>query len=121
MISQDRLRTLARELGVRQGYAEKNYVNSWLRAEHVRTYPWPPLPDSLTAEESRSRVGPPAFTTDVVRRARATIAAGRGWPIPASIAAQPPLVVRYRYAALGETVGPKPTRRTAVSRLLMAY
>jgi predicted nucleotidyltransferase component of viral defense system len=30
MISQDRLRTLARELGVRQGYAEKNYVNSWL-------------------------------------------------------------------------------------------
>ena len=30
MISQDRLRILARELGVRQGYAEKNYVNSWL-------------------------------------------------------------------------------------------
>lgn len=30
MISQDRLRVLARELGVRQGYAEKNYVNSWL-------------------------------------------------------------------------------------------
>ena len=29
MISHDRLRTLA-ELGVRQGYAEKNYVNSWL-------------------------------------------------------------------------------------------
>jgi len=30
MISQDRLRILARELGVRQGYAEKNYINSWL-------------------------------------------------------------------------------------------
>lgn len=30
MISQDRLRVLARELDVRQGYAEKNYVNSWL-------------------------------------------------------------------------------------------
>ena len=30
MITQDRLRTLARELGVRQGYAEKNYVNSWI-------------------------------------------------------------------------------------------
>jgi predicted nucleotidyltransferase component of viral defense system len=30
MISQDRLRILARELGVRQGYAEKHYVNSWL-------------------------------------------------------------------------------------------
>ncbi|SFR90692.1 hypothetical protein SAMN05216559_0824 [Halomicrobium zhouii] len=30
MISRDRLRVLARELGVRQGYAEKNYVNSWL-------------------------------------------------------------------------------------------
>ena len=30
MISKDRLRIFARELGVRQGYAEKNYVNSWL-------------------------------------------------------------------------------------------
>ncbi len=30
MISQDQLRILARELGVRQGYAEKNYVNSWI-------------------------------------------------------------------------------------------
>ncbi|ERG97358.1 MAG: protein of unknown function (DUF1814) [Haloquadratum walsbyi J07HQW2] len=30
MLSQDRPRILARELGVRQGYAEKNYVNSWL-------------------------------------------------------------------------------------------
>lgn len=30
MISQNRLRVLARELGVRQGYAEKNYVNSWI-------------------------------------------------------------------------------------------
>lgn len=30
MISQNRLRVLARKLGVRQGYAEKNYVNSWL-------------------------------------------------------------------------------------------
>lgn len=30
MISDDRLRVLAREQGVRQGYAEKNYVNSWL-------------------------------------------------------------------------------------------
>jgi len=30
MISRERLRILARELGVRQGYAEKNYVNSWL-------------------------------------------------------------------------------------------
>ena len=30
MISQDRLRVLARELGVRQGYVEKNYVNSWI-------------------------------------------------------------------------------------------
>jgi predicted nucleotidyltransferase component of viral defense system len=30
VISQDRLRILARELDVRQGYAEKNYVNSWL-------------------------------------------------------------------------------------------
>jgi hypothetical protein len=30
VISRDRLRVLARELGVRQGYAEKNYVNSWL-------------------------------------------------------------------------------------------
>lgn len=30
MIARDRLRILARELGVRQGYAEKHYVNSWL-------------------------------------------------------------------------------------------
>lgn len=30
MISRDRLRILARELGVRQGYAEKHYVNSWI-------------------------------------------------------------------------------------------
>ncbi|WP_433632198.1 nucleotidyl transferase AbiEii/AbiGii toxin family protein [Halomicrococcus sp. NG-SE-24] len=30
MISQNRLRVLARELGVRQGYVEKNYVNSWI-------------------------------------------------------------------------------------------
>lgn len=30
MITQDRLRVLARQLGVRQGYAEKNYVNSWI-------------------------------------------------------------------------------------------
>lgn len=30
MISQNRLRVLARELCVRQGYAEKNYVNSWI-------------------------------------------------------------------------------------------
>lgn len=30
MISRDRLRMLARERGVRQGYAEKDYVNSWL-------------------------------------------------------------------------------------------
>ncbi len=27
MITQDRLRILARELGVRQGYAEKNYLS----------------------------------------------------------------------------------------------
>lgn len=30
MITRDRLRIIARELGVRQGYAEKNYVNSWI-------------------------------------------------------------------------------------------
>ena len=30
MINQNRLRVLTRELGVRQGYAEKNYVSSWL-------------------------------------------------------------------------------------------
>lgn len=30
MISQTRLRQLARELDVRLGYAEKNYVNSWI-------------------------------------------------------------------------------------------
>ena len=30
MITQERLRTRARELGVRQGYAEKDYVNSWI-------------------------------------------------------------------------------------------
>ena len=30
MISPDRHRILARELGVHQEYAEKDYVNSWL-------------------------------------------------------------------------------------------
>ena len=30
MISKARLRRLARELDVRLGYAEKNYVNSWI-------------------------------------------------------------------------------------------
>lgn len=30
MISRDGLRMLARELGVRQGYAEKHYINSWI-------------------------------------------------------------------------------------------
>jgi predicted nucleotidyltransferase component of viral defense system len=30
MISRNRLRVLARELEVRQGYVEKNYVNSWI-------------------------------------------------------------------------------------------
>lgn len=30
MIDRDRLRVVARTLGVRQGYAEKHYVNSWL-------------------------------------------------------------------------------------------
>jgi len=30
MITDTRLRQLARELDVRLGYAEKNYVNSWI-------------------------------------------------------------------------------------------
>ena len=70
MISKDRLRIFARELGVRQGYAEKNYVNSWLLWGISYEPPSPPANPSTEIVDALNEATP-EHLRDVGRYAEA--------------------------------------------------